>query len=498
MDQNLFQSWRRSVPNLAKILERMQEKTIIAVGVAPYPRIIPSLFLKNYIIYSVKDTADLDVLRNYARIFCLEEKFPKVAAKVHSTGYLLRNYAFQAFLKSRRNPFRLMFYQTTPPIVKTLEEQHIEWIGNRPESFQDVLLKANFRDLVKSLRLPHLEDWRLSREDFLAKTFEDLYRHWQRPLVAQRGDFDVSGEQGTFFIRNEDDFRVAHEILSKDERYQEIQMSPFIEGPSVSMLGCITHMGVLTSTLQLQLIDVPEALHGQFPTGVFLGHDWGFHSWTEKTEKTAQRIIESVGEYLAKKGFLGIFGVDFIYDQKTDEILPLECNPRFTGALPVYSLMTTAGNQVPPMEFFHIMTHLDIREDFDFNFVNEKLKERKPVSHISITPKGAYRMKLSLAAGVYSYSQKDKDVRYERPGAFLWDTQRDSEFLMIDSIPRPGAQIIQNVPRLFKLIFPRSIAQSSFSIDPEVGEIVRGLSIVLRQNQEVEQKQEVSDQGQEF
>ncbi|MDO8577267.1 MAG: ATP-grasp domain-containing protein [Candidatus Wildermuthbacteria bacterium] len=491
MNQGFIQSWEKTIPRLKEILQRMQDKTIIAVGVAPYPRIIPSLFLQNYIIYSVKDTVDLDVLRNYAKVFCLEEKFPKVAQKVHSTSYLLRNYAFQAFLKSRRNPFRLMFYQTTPPIVQALEEQHIDWIGNRPESFDDVLLKANFRNLVKSLKLPHLPDWRLPREEFLDKTFQDIYERWQRPVVAQRGDFDVSGEQGTFFIRNENDWRVAHGILSRDERYKEIQISPFIEGPSVSMLGCITHLGVLTSTLQLQLIDVPEALHGQLPTGVFLGHDWGFRSWNEKVEKTAQKIVESVGGHLAKKGFKGIFGIDLIYDQRTDEIFPLECNPRFTGALPVYSLMITNANQIPPIEFFHIMAHLNIIEDFDFQSVNEKLKERQAVSHISLTPKGAYEMKIPLATGVYSYLTQEKALRYERPGAFLWDAHKDSEFLMIDSMPRLGGQIIQNVPRLFKLIFPRSIATSSFSVDPEVGDLITKLSTLLRKNQTSPQNQEV-------
>lgn len=483
MKPEFFFTWKQSVPKLATVLERMQEKTIIAVGIAPYPRIIPSLFLKNYIIYAVKDTADLDTLRSYANIFCLEEKFSKIARKVHSTSYLLGSYAFQAFLKSRRRPFRLMFYQTTPPIVKKLEQQRIEWIGNRPESFDEVLLKANFRDLIKSLELPHIPDWRLPRVEFLAKTFQDLYQRWQRPVVVQRGDFDVSGEQGTFFLYNEDDWRVAHNILSADERYREIQISPFIEGPSVSMLGCITHAGVLTSTLQIQLIDVPEALHGQLATGVFLGHDWGFRSWSEKAEQTAQKIVESVGEHLAQKGFKGIFGIDLIYDQKADEIFPLECNPRFTGALPVYSLIITAANKVPPLEFFHIMTHLGITENFDFQFVNEKLKERQPVSHISLTPKGVYEMKVPLAAGVYSYLPQERALRYERPGAFLWDIKRGLEFIMIDCIPRQGGQIIQNVPRLFKLIFPRSIATSSFSIDHDVEELITRLSTLLRKDQ---------------
>lgn len=475
----------------------MQEKTIIAIGIAPYTRIIPSLFLQNYQIYSVKDTADLDVLRKYATIFCLEEKFPKVAPKIHATNYLLGNYAFQAFLKSRRSPFKLMFYQTTPPIVKKLEEQHLEWIGNRPESFQEVFLKGSFREVIKKLGLPHLEDWRIGREEFLSKTCEELLSHWNRPVVVQRADFDVSGEQGTFFIKTQGDWEAMHNILSNDTRFTEIQMSPFIEGDSVSMLGCITHMGVLTSPLQLQLIDVPEALHGQLPTGVFLGHDWGFHPWEEKKQKEAQIIVEKVGEFLAQKGFLGIFGIDFMYDAKTEEVLPLECNPRFTGALPVYSFMILQQNTVPPMEFFHLMAHLGIKENFDFEKVNEGLKQRLPVSHISLTPKGAYEMKLPLVPGIYSYSPAKKALTYKRQGAFLWELQDDSEFLIIDSVPRIGGRIIQNVPRLFKLIFPRSIATSSFAIQPEIGELITNLSNALRKGQTSPQDQELGPQAQE-
>ena len=100
MDQNMFQSWKRSVPQLGTVLEHMQERAIIAVGGTPYPRITPSLFLENYTIYSVKDPVDNDLLRSYAKIFCLEEKFPKASAMIRSTSYLLGIYAFQAFLKA--------------------------------------------------------------------------------------------------------------------------------------------------------------------------------------------------------------------------------------------------------------------------------------------------------------------------------------------------------------------------------------------------------------
>ena len=249
------------------------------------------------------------------------------------------------------------------------------------------------------------------------------------------------------------------------------------------MLGCVTHLGVLTSTLQLQLIDVPEALHGQFPTGVFLGHDWAFHDWSEKTEQTAQQIVESVGEALSQKGFRGVFGIDFVYDVRSDELFPLECNPRFTAALPMYSLMTTSINKVPPIEFFHLMAQLGIKENFDFQMVNSGLKERILFSHISLTPKGIYEMKLNLPAGVYSLASENLGLRYERPGAFLWDLKNDSEFLMADSIPRFGAKVAQDAPTLFRLIFPRSIATSSFSIHPEIGQLITNLSLLLRKDQ---------------
>lgn len=496
MDKNLFHSWSRYVPDLAGVLKRMQEKTIIAVGVAPYPRIMPSLFLDRYAIYCVKDAVDIDLLRNYTQIFCLEEKYPKIAAKVRSTGYLLRNFAFQAFLKSRRYPYRLMFYQTTPKIVEALQEQRIEWIGNQPESFENVVLKGDFRDLVKKRGLPSIPDWRLPREEFLKISFADAWAHWDRPFVVQRADFDVAGELGTFFIHSEDDWRNAHEILSKDDRYHFVTISPFIEGYSVSMLGCITPQGVLTSTLQLQLIDVPESLHGQLPTGVFLGHDWAFRSWPAESEQTAQKVVESIGEHLAAQGFKGIFGIDMLYDTKTHEIFPIECNPRFTGALPVYSLMTVDVG-APTIEFFHIATHLGIEVEFDFAAVNQVFKERRPLAHISLTPKGITEMNLPLAAGVYSYDRKAHMLRYERPGAFYWDFKNPEEFMIIDSLPRLGGRVIQNVPRLCKLIFPRQIARSSFAVEPEIGELITLLSEALRKDQAIESSTE-AEPYQEF
>lgn len=227
MTPDFFTSWQKVVPKLSGVLRSMEEKTIIGFGMIPYPRIIPALFLRNYIIYSVKDTADIDLLRSYANIFCLEEKFPKAAQKIHAASYLLGNYAFQAFLKSRRYPFRLMLHRTTPAIVQKLEDQHIEWIGNRPESFEDLLLPTDFANVMKKLGLPYFEISRLPREEFLTKNFDDFYDLWQRPFLIQRVYSETGVEQNPFQIKDTDDWEEMFSALSGDAEYKEVQVSLF-------------------------------------------------------------------------------------------------------------------------------------------------------------------------------------------------------------------------------------------------------------------------------
>ncbi|MFH1181251.1 MAG: hypothetical protein V1705_02510 [bacterium] len=483
MAPNFFQSWQRVVPNLSDILRQLEEKTIIGFGMIPYPRIIPSLFLRNYIIYSVKDTADLDVLRSYAKIFCLEEKFPKAAQKIHAASYLLGNYAFHAFLKSRQRPFRLMLHRTTPAIVKKLEDQQIDWLGNRPESFEDLLLPAEFASALKKLGLPHAEISRVSREEFLAKKFDDVSQSKNQPFLIQRIYSETGVEQNPFLIKDAYDWDDMLSVLERDVKFEKAQISSLQTGISASVVGCITHLGVLTSPLQLHLADIPEVLGKEQPAGIFLGYDWKLQPWSWQTEKTSQQITERLGEFLSKKGFRGVFGVNFICDTKTGNIFPAGFDPFFTDAFPVYSLMISWLNKVPPMDFFHMMAQLGIKEQFDFEKINAGLKERAALSTIFLRPTGIKEMKIPLKPGIYSYDPAKKDAVYKRPGAFLWELKDDSEFFMIDSMPRLGKPIIDNVPSLFKLILPRSIAISSSRIEPNIGQFIAKLSAELRENQ---------------
>ncbi|MES2203373.1 MAG: hypothetical protein V4474_03575 [Patescibacteria group bacterium] len=473
--------WAHLIPNIHSILNEMEQVPILSVGITPYTRIIPSFFLKNYSIYTIKRSADVDVMEKALKMYVLEDKHPDIAKRVHGTGYLIGNHVFQSFIKSRVPAVKLMFYTMTEKIMQDLDRLGIPWIGNNPVTFEDVMLKGSFRELVKELGLPSLPAATYARDDFFELTFDIVSNTLGGSFVVQRADKEVGGNEGTFFIHDAADFRRCLKALSADKTFARVIATRFIEGWSTSMLGCVMPEGVLTGPLQLQLIDVPQALHGVAPNGIFFGNDIGFHPWSDETEAMAQKIVEGLGEHLRANGYKGIFGIDMLYDTKTGEIYPNECNPRFTGSLVLYSLMCLQ-NEVPPMEFFHLMAHLGISSaGLDFEKINSALKQRTACSHIAFSPKGITTLQLPLPAGVYRYDKNNSEepLSYIGPGISLADLKNENDFMLIDTVPSLGGSIEQNVPRLFKFIFPRSIAKSSYEIDETAGYLVERFAHTL-------------------
>jgi len=444
---------------------------IMSVGITPYGRITPSFFLSNYSIYTINRSSDVENIEPFFNIYVLEDFFPKIAERIHGTGYLVGNHAFQNFIKTRRTLPKLQFQTISEKAIGDLDKLGISWIGNAPATFEEVAYKSSFRDLIKKLGLPSIVSKTVTREGFLASSFEKEWAEYGGAFVVQRGDKEVGGNEGTFFIKSSEDFERCISSLAKDEGFKKLVLTPFIEGHSTSMLGCVLPQGTLTGPLQLQLIDVPQSLQDVPASGIFFGNDLGFKDWGDDIEKTAQTIVEGVGKYLGGKGYRGVFGIDFLYDKARNEIYANECNPRFTGSLLLHSL-SLLESRVPPLEFFHLLSHLGIESAFDFDTVNKELKTRNEYSHISFSPRGIMKMGLPLLAGIYSYDEANSNLEYVGPGISLADIKDKNQFLIIDTVPKQGKSVEQNIPRLFKFIFPYSIAKSSHEIESRAALLV--------------------------
>jgi predicted ATP-grasp superfamily ATP-dependent carboligase len=463
--------WKHLIPNIEDVIAEIEKHPILSIGVAPFVRIIPTFFLNNFSVYSVSRSSDADVLEQYMPLIVLEDTNPDFANRVHGTNYLIKHVQFQKFYSELRPRPHLMLNTITEDLIATMRNLNYPFLGNVPATYNEVKFKTDFRKLLVEygLNAPLAETYRW--EDFQSTNYSDLKNKFGESFVLQRGDKEVGNNEGTFFVHSEENLKTCIESLNKGIAFEEIIVTQFLTGNSVSMLGCATAQGTLSGPLQLQLIDIPESLHGLPKNGIFFGNDLGFHPWGAHIESEAQKAVEAIGAHLFKIGYRGIFGLDYIYDDKQDKIFAIECNPRSPGSLLLYSLALLEAH-VPPMDLFHLAAQLNLNFQFDFEKVNKAMKIHAPYSHISFSPKNMNYMRLPLLAGVYNFNKEKDELVYKGAGISLADLKDKNDFLIADTVPKVGKVIEKSVPRLFKFIFPQSIGLSSNKIDERAAYLV--------------------------
>ena len=479
--QSKIAGWSVYIQDIDEVLRAINQKIIISLGVVAYSRIVLSLISKKHIIFCGKYSKDIELLREFTKVICVEERFPKITKKIRSTGYLLKNFTFQNFLKKINEPRILSFYNITPHIYKTLKESATDYVGNDPDVQAEPLVKVRFRKILKKLNLPHLQDMQISREEFINKNYNEIRSFFNSDFVCQRGDLDVGGEIATFFIHNEGDFKNTQNVFKEDDRFSLVEINPYINGDSLSMVGCATKHGVFSAPLITQLIDIPESLRNYEGKGVFIGHDFGLKNYTDQAAQEATMILEKVGDYLYKNKYKGIFGIDFIFDKENQKIYPLECNPRFTGSFPMLSLLAI-NKGLPPFDLLHLVEHENISAQYNVAKLKNDYKFTSNFSHILIAAKDIKKMPVDLQVGIYSYDNAKDELTFERPALFPWEIKDKNEFLVVDSVLAKGADIGEGAVKLFKLIFPVSIALNSYQLKSEYAKIVKIFSDFLYDN----------------
>jgi hypothetical protein len=474
-------NWYKYILNLDFIQSEISKKTIISLGIIPYSRIVLSLIFKKHIIFCAKYCKDIVLIRKFANVICVEERFPKIAKKIQTTGYLFKNFTFQNYLKRINGQYVILFYHVSDFIYETLKQNNISYVGNRPNSQKNVLLKSDFRILLRELDLPHLHSVQIKREEFIESSFDNIFKIFNSSFVCQRGDLDRGGEIATFFINNAHEFDSLINIFREDKSFSIVEVSQFVKGDSLSMIGCVTRDGVLTGSLQTQLIDIKESLHGYNGKGVFVGHDFGLRNWTSEAEDDAIKVTKSIGLYMQKNGYSGVFGVDFIYDQDRQKVYPLECNPRYTGSFPMVSLLHIS-HDLPPLDFIDLIESFGLDVKLDFEKLDNDYKIRSNFSHVLISGRGIEKMPVDLQIGIYTYNEDKDEIIFERSALLPWEIKNLDEFLVVDSIFNQGADIGQGAVKLMKIIFPLSISESSYKLKPKYAKIIKIFSDLIHDN----------------
>lgn len=340
--------------------------------------------------------------------------------------------------------------------------------------------KAWFRHRLREAGLPAAEGVVIPVEGLRYASFREYRQRWGERLVLQVPDFPRGGGRATHFVHDEAELEALRSRwvrgIHRGHSFKEVMVSPWIDGPSLSMEGCVTPSGVILSPLQIQLVDVGEVLpEGRM--GRFCGHQWGTPEYPPEVGETARRVCGWVGEALRMEGYLGIFGLDFAMDHRSGALYALECNPRYTGAFPVLTLLQVAAG-VPPLEAFHVLSWMGGPVSLPVEFLNRAYMDMPVASQLLLFHKGekAAKVQGTLEAGTYRWN--DHLGKAFRKGPLFpppplpWNPE---DFLILDGPPAVGTELLpgEALDRVMRVVFFRPVLLESGDLDPFVARVVR-------------------------
>lgn len=468
--------------NLPDAIDKALKKSPLIIGVGPtaWPRMLSAFYFPKFKTISYYDTQDNDLIKKSGiEVFSLKELDPYLEVSPVTPGNILSIPLAKKYLSEQKEPFVLLVYKSFGKLERICEKNGWRFLGNKKDLIDTYENKKIFKETLREIGIEAIPGENIPIEELTKEKF--IYyqeKLGQKKLVLQLAEVTYGGGSGTLFIDDASKLESFYarvkelkDALGTKKDILTVNVAPFIEGTTTSIACCTTKFGVLTGPLQNQIIDIKEVgAVVKNRSGNFAGHDWAFKYYPEDCQIQAQKIAERFGDFLYKKGFKGIFGLDLIVDNN-GKVWPVECNPRETDAFPLICMLQMENRGIP-MQVFHNLEHLNIEYNINLDEVNRNYKKKYNVAQIllynpyeeNVTDRNVFR------AGIYKV--KNKELIYERPGFLLSDLRDESEFLFTEDISKKKGKVYKPHERIFRLIKRGGILKEENSIKDEIKEVV--------------------------
>jgi len=445
---------------------------VVGVGVTAFPRSALGYILPEYSILCLLETADLGAIRKTVQVVSAEKDLEVKLPEKFNTSEILQLPEVKKFLMDKKAS--LFLYKASKRSNQLVKKMGLNMLSTPGEIRKVFENKREFRMEAKKAGINLIDGDNLLVDDLTEKKWEEYRKKLGERLVFQLPDYTVGGGLSTFFINNFKDFKNFKDFVKKRREVREIvsvNVTKFIVGKQASITGCATYYGTVTSVLQTQVIDLPElaALEGR--SGVWLGHDWHLR-FNEKEQLMAEEQCRKWGEYIYKKGYRGIFGMDVMVDG-SGKVWPVECNARYTGAFPVYTMMQIEKKEMP-IDVWHLLEWLGVEYEMDIDEVQEIYRQPKEGAHLilhNIEKKFVTPTK-TVKAGVYKVS--DDEVEWVREGFSFLDIKDKNEVVLCDKVVGEN-MVLKPAERVGRVMFKRQVLDGKGKLLPEIGKIVEVL-----------------------
>ena len=443
----------KDLKTLKEFFKKKIKTPIFGVCVYAFDRLGPEEFISQYELLALRYSLDTKLIEKDLPVLSLEKGrgIDHLDVPRNSTS-VLAHPKTQEYLKKFTNPL-IIPYKSSVRMMKMAKDK--SWIiaANPPKFGKEFLEdKLKFRRILETIgvAVPPGKVVEINSLDY-----DQSVRAYGQPFFVQ---YPLSGGgKGNFLIKNRQDFRAAVKNLREisQDKESKILVAQFIKGSSPSLTGCVTKRGILSTSLQYQVLNAAELYNKQDCFGIFCGHDWTAVDFSIEVEKQAYDIVEKVGQCLKKLGYKGIFGLDFVLDQKTQMLYVVECNPRLLGSFPTITMAQMRNNE-PPILGFHILEFLGIDYELDVKAVNSAMRKRKISAQMllhNLEDKLVESTK-EIKPGVYCL--KNGEIKFLRDGYKLSHLKIDNEFLITEGVSIKGSYFSPN-RRLVRILTLRSV-----------------------------------------
>ena len=433
---------------------------VLGVSMQAFKRIGPDKIFPNFKIACLIYADEIEVIKKSGtEVFCLEEYPEKTLTRNKNITTIFRNKFARSFLgqKTTLSEKPIIILQKSNRFIEKIAQKN-DWIlaVNDFDLFGKLCQKTFFRKILKKLNISKIPGEIMKIKSL---NYKRLRRKYKRGFVIQ----EPKGESGTgtFFIYSQRDFdKVIEKLQGSLSSDSHVVVTSFIKGFYPSITACVTKRGSLQLPPQIQLIDIKELFPAHKGNGVFCGHDWSAaKKIKKKSVQKMRKIVEKVGEFLQKEGFKGIFGIDFLVDERTGATYPVELNPRLVGTLPTSTLLQEKHREIPLIAF-HVLEFANASYDFNIEEMNNSFNNEKEGAHFFIiSPYKAYKITGHIKAGVYRI--RSRRLEFLRDGYDLVSLKNKEEFVLTDGIPLGEKIIKRGGPlKILRVITASQISQN--------------------------------------
>lgn len=453
-------------------------KHIYGIWMNAFTHILPAIFLKeNFSIVCYKDSLDIPDISLYSDVFCLQKS--KNGNTIHRLNTLSIIQHEDTITHIHKHPWSyILTSKNTENIEKTVKKLWYTVLDNVAQNREFFENKKEFRSILYGLWIPPIPWENMTIDDFLITTYDYFRQKYSKKIVIQLPDFKISWWAWTIFINNEEEFlQFQHTIQSGYYRNTQIfslNIVTFIHGISASIIWCATKYWTFSSSIQTQLIDIPEVINLQRWSWLFCWHDRSYKHFSPTTQAKASKIVQKIGNYMYSIWYKWIFWIDLLIDQKNEKLYIVECNSRHTWAFPMISLLDMK-QWIPPMDIFHILEHTDTPYTIDFDMIDKQYKYKKEGSHIILSNTSQQEVICQKDMKAWIYTYQNETLCYKRPWLTYSDIQHSSEFIIIEDNPKKWEKIgPYNKPSRFcHILFPGRISLSQNILTSRAKKIIK-------------------------